>query len=212
MDRIKVHAFVFTELDPSRYTRDDVARTLRNIREIPGVVALYLYDLEGLYPGINTEMWLALENLDALQDVGWVMRREGWPLRESLWGLVRPSRYTGKTGISVQIPGPRLKYLVVYPFVKTHDWYQLPADVRRVMMQEHARVGHAYRDIEQILVYGMGLAPWEFVVGYETDDLAQFSELVMAMRQTSARVYTKRDTPIYTGRRVEEGEFLERFA
>ncbi len=113
---------------------------------------------------------------------------------------MRPSQYTGQSGISVQVPGDRKRYLVVYPFTKTHDWYQLSADDRRTIMKEHARVGHAYKDIDQILVYSTGIADWEFVVGYETDDLQHFSELVMALRSTAVRPYTLTDTPIFTGR------------
>ena len=33
---------------------------------------------------------------------------------------------------------------------------------------------------------------------YETDDLVQFSDLVTELRNTEARRYTQRDTPIFT--------------
>jgi chlorite dismutase len=109
----------------------------------------------------------------------------------------------------MRVPGPRRQYLVVYPFTKTHGWYQLPVEVRRAMMTEHARVGHAYEDIDQLLLYATGLADWEFVVAYETDDLERFSDLVVAMRGTAARPYTLRDTPIYTARYGGVDEVLE---
>jgi len=37
-------------------------------------------------------------------------------------------------------------------------------------------------------------------VGYETDDLARFSELVTMLRGTAARPFTLRDTPTFVGR------------
>jgi chlorite dismutase len=50
------------------------------------------------------------------------------------------------------------------------------------------------------LLYCTGLADWEFVVGYETDDLMRFQELVTGMRSTAGRPYTLRDTPTFAGR------------
>jgi chlorite dismutase len=97
---------------------------------------------------------------------------------------------------------------VVYPFTKTHAWYQVPAEERRRMMLEHARVGHGFEGIEQILLYSTGLSDWEFVVGYETDDPERFSELVVALRSTAARPYTLRDTPIFTARHGTPEEVL----
>jgi chlorite dismutase len=38
----------------------------------------------------------------------------------------------------------------------------------------------------------------EFIVVYETDDLAHFSDLVYELRSSEARRYTLRDTPVYT--------------
>jgi len=36
------------------------------------------------------------------------------------------------------------KYLFVYPFVKTREWYSLPADERWRIMQEHIKIGREY--------------------------------------------------------------------
>ena len=65
-------------------------------------------------------------------------------------------------------------------------------------MNEHIRVGRKYPQITQLLLYSTGLPDQEFVVAYETDDLALFSNLVTALRSTEGRKYTLRDTPIYT--------------
>jgi chlorite dismutase len=71
-------------------------------------------------------------------------------------------------------------------------------DARQGMMNEHIRVGREYEDIMQLLLYSTGLQDHEFVVSYETDDLARFSELVVALRATEGRRYTSKDTPILT--------------
>ena len=88
--------------------------------------------------------------------------------------------------------------MVIYPFVKTGDWYLMSADARQGMMNEHIKLGKQYPDITQLLLYSVGLQNQEFVVVYETDDLTRFSDLVYRLRATEVRRYTERDTPLLT--------------
>lgn len=117
-----------------------------------------------------------------------------------LWGLTGASTYArGKSAQAIDpLAKTRKRYLVIYPFVKTVDWYRTGRDTRQGMMNEHIRVGHQYEQITQLLLYSTGLQDQEFVVVYETDDLAQFSDLVVELRGSEARRFTERDTPIYT--------------
>lgn len=119
---------------------------------------------------------------------------------DTLWGFTRRSVYAG--GRSAQEIDPfssvRKPYLVIYPFAKTTNWYLMSRDSRQGMMNEHIRLGREFEDITQLLLYSTGFQDFEFVVSYETDDLPRFSELVVALRDTDARRYTLRDTPIYT--------------
>lgn len=117
-----------------------------------------------------------------------------------LWGMTRPSQYT-KTRSSQEIDpfSPQRKpYLVMYPFVKTPAWYLMSREARQGMMNEHIRIGKQYPEITQLLLYSFGLQDQEFIVVYETDDLSRFSELVHEMRDSEARRFTERDTPLYT--------------
>jgi chlorite dismutase len=119
---------------------------------------------------------------------------------DSLWGFTRPSQYT-KTRSAQEIDPfaeTRLRYLVMYPFAKTADWYLMSREARQGMMNEHIRIGKQYEDIKQLLLYSFGLQDQEFVVVYETDDLPRFSDLVNELRDTEARRYTLQDTPVYT--------------
>ena len=125
----------------------------------------------------------------------------------TFWGFTRPSPYTGRRGSEREIDavaGERLPYLVVYPFAKTADWYLRPETSRREMMGEHIRVGREFREVRQLLLYSFGLQDQEFVVVYETTDLARFSELVRELRGTEARRFTALDTPVVVGRHVPE--------
>jgi chlorite dismutase len=118
-----------------------------------------------------------------------------------LWGMTRPSQYT-KTRSAQEIDPfaeKRQPYLVMYPFVKTVDWYLMSRDARQGMMNEHIRIGKQYPEITQLLLYSFGLQDQEFIVVYEMADLTQFSDLVYVLRDSEARRYTERDTPLYTG-------------
>ena len=120
---------------------------------------------------------------------------------EMLWGLTKPSQYT-KTRSTQEIDPfakQRKTYLVMYPFVKTVEWYLMSRESRQGMMNEHIRIGKQYPEITQLLLYSFGLQDQEFIVVYEMDDLAQFSDLVYELRDSEARRFTERDTPLYTG-------------
>src|SRR5438105_8213153 len=102
----------------------------------------------------------------------------------TLWGYTRPSQYT-KTRSNQEIDPfaeDRQRYLIVYPFVKTKDWYLLSSDARQGMMNGHIRVGKQFEDITQLLLYSFGVQDQEFVVVYETDDIRRFSDLVPQLR------------------------------
>ena len=91
-----------------------------------------------------------------------------------------------------------MKYLFVYPFVKTHAWYQMPQEERQRMMNEHFRIGHKYPMVKIKTSYSFGLDDQEFVLGFETNSPEDFLELVMDLRSVEQRPFTERDTPIFT--------------
>jgi chlorite dismutase len=119
----------------------------------------------------------------------------------TLWGFTRPSQYSRAQRSTQEIDpfaAERLPYLVIYPFVKSAEWYLLPAEERQRLMNEHIRIGKQYPDITQLLLYSFGLQDQEFVVVYEMAELPQFSALVADLRASEGRPYTVRDTPLHT--------------
>jgi chlorite dismutase len=95
------------------------------------------------------------------------------------------------------VPGKR-KYLFVYPFVKTREWYLLPLQRRQEIMDLHIRVGNKYPSVKLNTTYSFGLDDQDFVVAFETDEPKDFLDLVMELRETQSSLYTQRDTPIFT--------------
>ena len=95
------------------------------------------------------------------------------------------------------VPGQR-KYLFIYPFVKTRAWYLLPLDQRQAIMDVHIKIGNKYPSVKLNTTYSFGLGDQDFVVAFETDEPADFLDLVMELRETESSKYTLRDTPIFT--------------
>lgn len=119
-----------------------------------------------------------------------------------LWGYAKRSQYSGATR-SAQALDPfateRPRYLIVYPFVKTTEWYLKSREERQQLMNDHMRIGKKYTDISQLLLYSFGLQDQEFVPVYAVDSLERFSELVAELRGSEGRAYTARDWPVRVG-------------
>jgi chlorite dismutase len=183
--------------------------------------AMHLYQVYGLEAGNDLLLWTA-RRAERPEAVGallseWAGAASGYRrylrLRETLWGLTRQSQYTKTRSTQEMDPfsAERLPYLVVYPFVKTAEWYQADRETRQRMMAGHIKVGKQYEDITQLLLYSFGLQDQEFVVVYETRDLMRFLSLVEELRSTDARRYTKRDEPLHTGIFQRDVEALGRW-
>jgi len=98
------------------------------------------------------------------------------------------------------------KYLFVYPFIKTRDWYQMSLYARQGMIDEHVDVGRKYPSVRLNTTYSFGLDDYEFIVAFETDEPSDFLDLVQELRETEASRYTLQDTPLFTciNMRLEE--------
>jgi len=180
----------------------------------PEVVS-YVYSLIGLKPGIDLLVWRLAPSVDAIEAAAARLLRSelgAWlTVRESFVGLIRESQYVAKPTSQEQslFDGERSRYLIVYPFTKSTDWYLSSREVRQGSMNEHMKVGHNYPGVRQLLAYSFGLDDQDFLVAYETDDLPSFSSLVRDLRGTDGRRSTVRDTPILLGIHRPIGEILE---
>lgn len=197
-------------VDPS-WRREPAARReeaahdwLDALRRSASGVSTLTYSMIGLRSDAELLLVRTAASLELLEETAAELLRTGsgaaMRVAHSFVGLLRPSRYVKKPGAQEQalLRGERARYLVVYPFTKTADWYRLSPEARQGMMAEHMRVGHDFPQVRQLLAYSTGLDDQEFIVAYETDDLAAFQDLVTALRDTEARRYTLRDAPILT--------------
>ena len=118
-------------------------------------------------------------------------------------------QHDGQDGNRTNVYPGRFKYIFVYPFVKTREWYLLSKEERQRIMDEHIRVGTQFPSVKLNTTYSFGLDDQDFVVAFETDEPADFLDLVMALRETEGSKYTVRDTPIYTCRLHELKNVLD---
>jgi chlorite dismutase len=172
------------------------------------------YSTIGLRAEGDLLFWRMADRLDDLEETSADLLHAGvgrWLTTAiSMIGMTRPSQYVKRPTPQEQslFTGERSRYLAVYPFVKSTDWYLTPAGERQKQMGGHMKVGHRYPQVRQLLVYSFGIDDQEFVVAYETDDLVAYQDLVRELRETEARRATVRDTPILTGIHRPLGEIL----
>ena len=128
------------------------------------------------------------QNLERIHEFHVVLAQSGlmkWcTIPYSFLAMTKPSEYSDESRLEVR--PAHGKYLFVYPFVKTRAWYALPADERWRIMQEHIKVGREFPSIDLNTSYSFGLDDQEFVVAFETDNPADFLDLVQRLRTTES--------------------------
>jgi chlorite dismutase len=206
--------FGFYKLDPAfrrlsdhekLQARSEFLKLFETKRE--GLMCL-TYSTVGLRPETDFMLWRISLNTDIFQaqSMAMNMTRLGAYLTQphSFLSMTKRSMYIDKldpfhTAESRThiIPGKR-KYLFVYPFVKTRDWYLLPMEKRQEIMDEHIKVGNKYPSIKLNTTYSFGLDDQDFVVAFETEEPKDFLDLVQELRETVGSKYTVRDTPTIT--------------
>jgi chlorite dismutase len=126
----------------------------------------------------DAELMLVMEaeNLDRIHEFHVILAQSGlmkWAEQPySFLGMRKTSEYSDEER---QIPRRfKGKYLFVYPFVKTREWYGLDPKERWRIMQEHIEVGREYPMVDNHTTYSFGLDDQEFVVAFDTSDAGAF--------------------------------------
>jgi chlorite dismutase len=206
--------FSFYRIDPSvRHLPDEQKWQARSeflkAFEIPREKMICLtYSTAGLKADTDFVLWRISSTPDVFQEQTKLMNKSrlGGYLStpHSFLSMTKRSMYIDKldpfhTAESRThiIPGKR-KYLFIYPFVKTRDWYLLPLERRQEIMDVHIRAGNKYPSVKLNTTYSFGLDDQDFVVAFETEEPKDFLDLVMELRETESSKYTLRDTPIFT--------------
>ena len=178
------------------------------VAEFSDRIAMASYSLVGTRGDADFMLWKISPTIETIAELTAQLNRtklgEYLSTPYSYLAMTRRSPYVehhqhqGQEGASAAMRIVGRRYLFIYPFVKTHEWYQLPQEERQRMMNQHFSIGHRYPSIKISTAYSFGLDDQEFVLGFETDEPEAFLDLVMELRESEARPYTLRDTPIFT--------------
>jgi peroxiredoxin len=178
-----------------------------------GVVLRGLYDLAGMRADADYMVWWHADNVEALQASYASLRRSTALGRasEPVWSQValhRPAEFN-KSHLPAFVAGeePR-RYVCVYPFVRSYEWYLLPDEERRRMLAEHGMEARGYPDVRANTVPAFALGDYEWILAFEADQLERIVDLMRHLRATDARRHVREETPFFTGPRVEPGDLL----
>ena len=216
--------FTFYHVRPEWRSLDEATREAGK-REFADVYASYRrdllmhsYSITGLRANADLMIWRIGYALDPMQEMTARLNRTGLgrylETTQSFLSMTKRSMYIDKDNPEhvedrLHIVPGQSKYLFVYPFVKTREWYGLPVEQRQELMDEHIRIGSQYRSVKLHTTYSFGLDDQEFVVAFETEEPADFLDLVQHLRESKASSYTLRDTPMYTCRQRPLAECLD---
>jgi chlorite dismutase len=206
--------FAFYKVDPAwrRLPKEEREASKKEfgaaVEEWRQRMLLIPYSTVGLRPETDFMLWRIADSLDLLQEMSRQLNRTALgaylTTPYSFVAMTKRSIYVdkhvhpGQEGRRAAIIPGEYRYLFVYPFVKTRDWFLLPIERRQEMMDVHIKVGHQFPSVKLNTTYSFGLDDQEFVVAFESDKPADFVDLVMALRETEGSRFTLRDTPIIT--------------
>ncbi len=176
------------------------------------VVVRGTYDVSALRADADLMIWWHSGDPDALQDAfGAVRRTQLGRYLTAAWSAMavhRPAEFN-KSHLPAFVAGEEpKKYVSVYPFNRSYEWYLLPDEERRFMLAEHGKMARGYPDVRANTVPAFALGDYEWVLAFEADELHRIVDLMRDLRAATARRHTRLEIPFYTGRWRDIGEII----
>ena len=197
--------FSFFQIDPkwrwmADLAKEESAREVENVIKNSGV-KFRSYSTLGLRSDADFLFWFAAKSIEEIQKIISKLYLTVFGkyiiATQTYLSCTRPSIYARKGRIISFVAGNESKkYVVVYPFTKTREWYLLSQEERQKMMDEHIDVSQKYPDIVLNTTYSFGIDDQDFMLAFETEDLRNFQDLIMELRETKVSKYVKVDTPM----------------
>jgi chlorite dismutase len=180
------------------------------------VVVRGTYDVAGLRADADLMVWWHAETAEALQEAYGRLRRTALGRHlDPVWSqmaLHRPAEFN-KSHIPAFLAEeePR-RYVSVYPFVRSYEWYLLPDEERRFMLAEHGKMARDYPDVRANTVASFALGDYEWMLAFEADELHRIVDLMRELRAATARRHVREEVPFYTGVRKPIAELVNDLA
>lgn len=179
-----------------------------------GVVVRGLYDVGGLRGDADFMVWWHAETIESLQDAyhGLLRTEFGAHLRP-VWSsaaLHRPAEFNKSHIPAFMADENARKYICVYPFVRSYDWYLLEDKERRDLLREHGQMARDYPDVRANTIASFALGDYEWMLAFEADELHRIVDLMRDLRASRARLHVRTEIPFYTGPKVEADALVAR--
>jgi chlorite dismutase len=198
--------FSFYKVDPkwrwlNEIGKEEAAKEFANLIEVANTkIKARVYSTLGLRADADLLIWMVSDTIEKTQVMtskvySTVLGKYLTPSHVFL-SVSRPSIYSSKVTPGFMTDEEPMKYVVVYPFVKSREWYLLPFEERKKMMDEHIAVGRKFPQVRLNTTYSFGLDDQDFMLAFETPDLTIFQQLIMQLRETRVSKYVVRDTPM----------------
>ena len=205
--------FSFYKVDPkwrwlNYLGKEEAAKEFSSLIEVAKTkMKVRVYSTLGLRDDSEFMLWMISESVEKMQVLASKIYLTifGKYIESSRVYLssYRPSIYSKKTKMT---PGYLLedskkenepmKYAIVYPFIKSREWYLLPLEDRIKMMDEHITIGRRFPQVRLNTSYSFGLGDQDFMLAFETTDLMAFQDLIVKLRETRVSRYVVKDTPM----------------
>ncbi|MDQ3991830.1 MAG: chlorite dismutase family protein [Actinomycetota bacterium] len=170
------------------------------------------YVAEGFRPGAHVMAWWIAQSLDDLQAMLIDFRRtrigRSLELTWAFTGVHRPPEFNPSHVPAFMAGKDPKRYLCVYPFVRTPDWYLLPPDERAAMLREHGEMGREFPDVLPNTTSAFGLGDWEWILAFEADQAHRLVDCIRRLRDARARRFTGEEVPFVLGIRKEPAEVV----
>jgi len=177
-----------------------------------GVTVRGIYDLSGMRADADWMVWWHAADIDALQHAYSGLRRTALgQFSEPVWsatGLHRAAEFNRSHSPAFMRGVAPEKYICVYPFTRSYEWYVLPAEERRRMLAEHGRAAGPYPDVIANTISAFALGDYEWLLAFEAAELHRIVDLMRDLRATDARLHVRDELPFYTGTRVPVRELV----
>lgn len=208
---------VFTAARELPETRDDLVAEVEALitsLEAEGVVVRGVYDVGGLRGDADLMIWWHAEKVEQLQAAyrAFLATELGRCL-DPFWSNValhRPAEFNRSHIPAFLAEEETRKYVCVYPFVRSYEWYLLPDDERRTMLKDHGIAARDYPDVRANTVASFALGDYEWILAFEADELHRIVDLMRDLRNTQARMHVREEIPFFTGPRVELADLVAR--
>ena len=171
------------------------------------------YDVSALRADAELMIWWHAETAEQLQQAYSRFRRTrlGGHLRPvwSVMALHRPAEFNKSHIPAFLAEEEARRFVCVYPFVRSYEWYLLEDRERRALLAEHGKMARDYPDVRANTVASFALNDFEWILAFEADELHRIVDLMRHLRGSETRRHVREEVPFYTGTRRGMAELVE---